>query len=97
MTLSLTYMRHTFIKMNANGVCPNREFPDDFKLVLPQSQTNKNACNVYSAALRSHPETWLHFDWEDVQYIIVPDELARKEIIHKIRSLNNLKTMRNFS
>lgn len=75
---------------------PTENFPDDFKLVLPQSQTNKNACNVYSAALRSHPETWLHFDWEDVQYIIVPDELARKEIIHKIRSLNNLKDDEKF-
>ena len=41
----------------------------------------------YSMGLRNHSESWFHFEWDDVRYIIVPDDSAVKQVIQTIREL----------
>lgn len=37
--------------------------------------------------LEKHPETWVKFDWNDLIYIVVPDEVALQTIIDAIMEL----------
>lgn len=67
---------------------PSDHFPKDLHLILPQSETTELGRQTYSEALVSHPECWFHFQWADVKYIIVPDEVAAKNTIGTILSLN---------
>ena len=66
---------------------PTENFPKDLKLILAENAATENAKSYYSKALLSHPETWIKFDWEDIRYIIVPDEVALKRIIEIIKEL----------
>lgn len=67
---------------------PSDNFPDELKpIILPQRKTTNNACDVFSKALARHEECWLKFRWEDVRYLIVPDEKAVKETITTIKKL----------
>ena len=43
--------------------------------------------NTYSDVLEKHPETWVKFDWNDLIYIVVPDEVALQTIIDAIMEL----------
>ena len=47
----------------------------------------ENARDYYSRVLQSHEETWIKFDWGDIRYIIVLDEIALKRIIDSIKKL----------
>lgn len=64
------------------------KLPEEYSLILPQRDTTKAAMNEYSAGLRKHPESWFHFEWEDVRYIIVPDDSAVKQVIQTIKTLS---------
>ena len=67
---------------------PSDNFPPELgPLILPQSNTSESARNVYTEALSKHEECWLKFDWDDVKYIMVPDEAAVKATIATIESL----------
>lgn len=63
------------------------EFPKDLHFILRQSETTEKGKNIYSEALANHPETWMKLEWEDVRYIIVPDEAASRKTIDIIREL----------
>lgn len=66
---------------------PSANFPDSLRLILAEHNATEKAKNYYSQALLNHKETWLTFDWEDIRYIIVPDEAALKRIIGQIKEL----------
>ena len=61
--------------------------PDGYSLILPQRDTTEKAKCEYSTALQKHPECWFRFEWDDVRYIIVPNDLARRQTIQTIRGL----------
>lgn len=63
------------------------EFPKNLRFILWQSETTEKGKDVYSRALQRHPETWIKLEWEDVKYIIVPDEAASKNTIDVIKEL----------
>lgn len=58
------------------------EFPKELHFLLRQSETIEKGRDTYSEALKNHPETWQKLEWEDIRYIIVPDEAASRKIIH---------------
>lgn len=64
------------------------EFPPSLHKILKRAETTKKGCDTYSEVLVHHPETWINFAWEDVKYIIVPDEVASKRVIETIRELS---------
>ena len=67
---------------------PSDNFPDDLKpIILPQGKTSNSMRDAYSDALKRHEDCWLKFEWRDVRYIMVPDELAVKTTISTIESL----------
>ena len=66
---------------------PSANFPDTLTLTLAERGATKKKKNYYSQALLDHKETWLNFDWEDIRYIIVPDEASLKRIIEQIKEL----------
>lgn len=66
---------------------PSDNFPEGLHLVLPQNETSTLGQQKYSEVLANHQECWLRFDWSDVRYIIVPDEVAAKQTIKTILSL----------
>lgn len=66
---------------------PSDRFPKDLKLILPQEMTNNHAKEIFSKVLRSHKECWLQFEWQDVRYIMVPDEAAVRKTIETINTL----------
>lgn len=61
--------------------------PDDYHLIIPQSETTNKVKEAYTTGLEEYRESWFHFDWEDVCYIIVPDEVAVNRIISAIKVL----------
>lgn len=65
------------------------QIPEGYPLILPQSDTTEAAKNYYSKGLQRHSESWFHFDWTDIRYIIVPDDLAVKHVIKKIKSIKD--------
>lgn len=68
---------------------PSDNFPVELRpIILPQIETTDNAKEVFSKALAKHEECWLKFNWDDVRYLIVPDEKSLKETITTITSLN---------
>lgn len=67
---------------------PSENFPENLHLILHPTETTIKGRDNYSKALESHQECWLKFKWDDVRYIIVPDNSAVKETISTIRSLN---------
>lgn len=67
---------------------PSDNFPDELHLILKQNETSVRAKEKYSMALRNHTECWLSFDWQDVRYIMVPDEMAVKHTIKTIKNLD---------
>lgn len=67
---------------------PSDHFPEELgSIILPQSRTTERARELYSEALKKHRECWLRFDWDDVRYLIVPDEEAASNTIHTIEGL----------
>ncbi len=66
---------------------PTEKFPPNLKLILCK-EANRRATEPYSEALKNHQETWIKFDWEDVRYLIVPDESALHQIIDVIAKLS---------
>ena len=67
---------------------PQNPFSSGLPFILPQEETNDRARNIYSDALLEHEEYWLRFSWEDVRYIIVPNEDAVRKTITSIRGLD---------
>lgn len=66
---------------------PSDHFPKELHLILRQGETTEKARSKYSNILVRHPECWLKFDWSEVRYLIVPDEVAVTNTISVIRSL----------
>ncbi len=67
---------------------PSDNFPDELKpIILPQKETSDNARDAFSNALAKHHGCWLKFNWEDVRYLMVPDEVAVKATIATIEKL----------
>ena len=66
---------------------PTTDFPQSIPLLMKEDQITEKGKNAYSEVLAKHPETWIKFDWEDVRYIIVPDEPALQRIIEVIKGL----------
>ncbi|MDE6972057.1 MAG: hypothetical protein K2P38_02975, partial [Lachnospiraceae bacterium] len=46
---------------------PTEDFPSNLKLMLSGNMATENAKNYYSKALQSHKETWIKFDWGDME------------------------------
>lgn len=67
---------------------PSDNFPKELHLILPQNETTEFAKQKYSEVLVKHPECWLQFEWCDVRYIMVPDELSAKNTIKTLLTLN---------
>lgn len=67
---------------------PSDNFPQNLHLILKPPETTEKGKEEYSNVLKKHPECWLHFEWKEVQYIIVPDEVAVKNTIFVINSLS---------
>ena len=74
---------------------PSDNFPKELHLILRQGETSKKARDKYSEVLKNHPECWLKFGWNDVRYLIVPDEQAVKNTIIMIRSLEIDETVKD--
>ncbi len=67
---------------------PSRNFPKELgPIVLPQSKTTQKAADTYSEALKNHDECWLKFEWNEIRYLIVPDEAAVNNTILTIEGL----------
>ena len=67
---------------------PSDNFPKELgPIVLPQKDTSDRARDIFSQAIAKRKECWLKFDWEDVRYLIVPDEYAAKATISTIEKL----------
>ena len=66
---------------------PTKHFPNSIPLIMKEDQITEKGKNAYSEVLKKHPETWIKFEWDDVRYIIVPDEVALKRIIEVIKEL----------
>lgn len=66
---------------------PTDNFPQNLNFILLKEATEKGK-DEYSRALQAHEETWIKFDWEDIRYIIVPDNNALNQIIKVIRNLS---------
>ena len=66
---------------------PVSKLSGHLNITLAESGATEKAKNYYSQALLDHKETWLNFDWEDIRYIIVPDEASLKRIIEQIKEL----------
>lgn len=66
---------------------PVKNFPQGLSLLMKEDQITEKGRNAYSEVLKNHPETWIKFEWEDVRYIIVPDEPALKRVIDVIKEL----------
>lgn len=71
------------------------KMPVDYRLILPQKDTTKTAINEYSNGLQKHQESWFHFEWDDISYIIVPDDVAVKKVIKTIKGLKLTPTISN--
>ena len=68
---------------------PSDNFPDELRpIILPQRETSDNARDAFSKALANHNECWLKFNWEDVHYLMVPDEMALRRTIMTIENLD---------
>lgn len=68
---------------------PSEIFPEELKpMILPQNKTTKQIQDMYSAAMVRHRECWLSFQWDDVRYLMVPDEKAAKDTIDTILDLS---------
>lgn len=65
---------------------PTENFPKGLKMIL-WKEANEKGRDEYSKALQAHEETWIKFDWEDLRYIIVPDDSALHQIIEVIKDL----------
>lgn len=81
------------ISKNFQDECEWRFIPlamdNEIPLVLPQDQTSELLQKKYNdIVLPHHPETWMRFEWDDIRYLIVPDEAANKRLIRKIRNLS---------
>jgi len=67
----------------------------DIPLILPQSVTNTTKgynLNSYSDVLKIHKECWLTFNLENIKYIVVPNDIANKEMISFIlRDMKNIE------
>lgn len=68
---------------------PSDNFPKELKpLILKQRDTTEKARLLFSAALAKHKECWLTFNWEELRYLMVPDEVAAKKTIETIKGLS---------
>ncbi len=56
-------------------------FPEELHLILPQNETSELGRQKYSEVLANHQECWLCFEWNDVRYIMAPNEAAAKQTI----------------
>ena len=56
-------------------------------LIINDNKITEKRKNTYSDVLEKHPETWVKFDWNDLIYIVVPDEVALQTIIDAIMEL----------
>lgn len=67
---------------------PTENFPEELHFILKPSETTEKGKQKYSDVLRNHPECWLKFEWNELLYIIVPDESAARRTIKTIKSLS---------
>lgn len=72
-----------------------QSIPKDYHLILKQSDTTNNAKEAYTLGLEGYSDSWFHFDWEDICYIIVPDEIAINRIISTIKKLKIKPTQKD--
>lgn len=66
---------------------PTHNFPDSLPIILPFSLNTPNGRASHSEALTNHPETWFHFEWDDVMYLIVPNQHAANNLFTIISEL----------
>ena len=66
---------------------PTQNFPSSIPLFMSEDQMSEKGRNAYSDVLAKHRETWIDFEWEDIKYIIVPDENALDRIINVLKEL----------
>lgn len=62
--------------------------PDGAATVLRRFETSQKGRDTYTKLLENHPESWLHFEWKDIQYLMVPDQAAAEWLIGVISGLN---------
>ena len=63
--------------------------------ILKNEDATGKICDIYSSALEKHKKAWLRFEWDDVKYIIVPNENRSTEIIDFIRGLDTEDTCKD--
>lgn len=56
----------------------------DIPLVIPQEHTSFNAYYTYSNAIKKYKQLWLYFEYKDIKYLFLKDEIDRKDIIKYI-------------
>ena len=66
---------------------PSTKRIGDLPLISIDAVNNLKLKEGYNKALARHKEAWLSFEWEDVSYIIVPNEVALNHTINTICSL----------
>ena len=67
---------------------PSDNFPKELgPIIPPQSQTSERARDMFSDVIAKHKECWMKFEWKDVRYLIVPDEVAVRDTIKVIDNL----------
>lgn len=61
------------------------------ELIIPNTYLeNDKAYNSYSDGITQIEELWLHFELEDIEYLMVENEEYRKELIEFILNTNNM-------
>jgi len=66
------------------------QLPSDMYLILPENMNTDKGRETFSKALalNSNKSSWLHFEVDDLVYIIVPDENAAIDIMSYIKRLH---------
>lgn len=56
----------------------------DIPLIIPQEHNNFNAYSTYSNAIKKYKQLWLYFEYKDIKYLFLKDEIDRQDIINYI-------------
>ena len=61
--------------------------PEDMDFILCNEEVTEKSKGYYSKVLEKNRKCWMKFDWDDINYIIVPNENDSFEMIEYIRKM----------
>ncbi|MBR4513624.1 MAG: hypothetical protein IKO61_01875 [Lachnospiraceae bacterium] len=82
--------RRDYIFQNENEwryVPAEKDIPTEMDYVMLNEYVSDNTIKYYSGELEKQKKVWMNFEWEDIKYIIVPNEKDAMEMISYIKEL----------